>query len=203
MNDDNAFILLLLLVALILWFVFLGPKAREARAERKKRAAEEAARRAAELERLKGEREELLKKIRSAAPDFILRARLEFEREFRARGGEGFFGQEMSPLVCFGYRVGKTKGRTEAERHAILEYAVVADLDASLPFLPAEYRSDWGAPLSITRFNRIYSHLQNVADLREGRKNFNTAVSHWRADARWFHAHKRQLVEKFRVLAIH
>lgn len=202
MNDNTFLIILLLLAVLVFWFVFLGPRAREARAEREKRAAEEAARRAAELARLKGEREELLKKIRRAAPDFILRARLEFEREFRARGGAGFFGQEMSPLVCFGYRVGQTNGRTEAERHAILEYAVAADLDATLPFLPAQYRMEWGAPLSIKRFNRIYSHLQNMADLRDGRRNFDTAVSHWRADAQWFHAHQHHLVESFRVLGI-
>lgn len=197
MNDNLLLILLLLLVALIIWF-FLGPKAREARAERERRAAEEAERRAAELSRLKGDREDLLKKIRGKAPDFILRARIEFEREYRAGGGEGSFGQEMSPLVCFGYRVGKTNGRTETERHAILEYAMAADLDATLPFLPTHYRNEWGTPLSFTRFNRIYSHLGNMADLRDGRQNFETAVSHWRADAAWFHAHQRSLAERFR-----
>ncbi len=200
MNDSVLWIVLLLIAAIILWFLILLPKLKRARAERERRAAEEAERLAAERARLNAEREDVLKKIRGKAPDFILKARLEFEREYRAGGGEGFFGQEMSPLVGFGYRVGTTNGRTEAERRAILEYAVAADLDATLPFLPKPYRDEWGAPLSLTRFNRIYTHLNSMADLRDGRRNFEVAVSHWRADASWFHLHQIQLVEKFRAV---
>ena len=55
-------------------------------------------------------------------------------------------------------------------------------------------------PLSMTRFNRIYTHLKSMADLRDGRRNFEVAVSHWRADASWFHLHQIQLVEKFRAV---
>ena len=110
------------------------------------------------------------------------------------------FGQEMSPLVCFGYRVGKTKGRTEVERRAILEYAVAADYDTTLPFLPPSYRNDWGGPLSVARFNRIYQHLSNMADLRDNRRNFEVAVSHWRADASWFNMQQRPRVEKYRAI---
>ena len=110
------------------------------------------------------------------------------------------FGQEMSPLVCFGYRVGKTKGRTEVERRAILEYAVAADYDTTLSFLPASYRNDWGGPLSVARFNRIYQHLSNMADLRDNRRNFEVAVSHWRADASWFNMQQRPRVEKYRAI---
>ena len=183
MNDDAIWILLLLITAIVLWLLVFGPKVKEARAERERRAAAEAERRAAERARLEVEREVLLKKIRGNAPDFILRARLEFEREYRAGGGEGSFGQDESPLVCFGYRVGTTNGRTETERHSILEYAIVADLDTALPFLPKSYRDEWGVPLSITRFNRIYTHLNNLAGLRDGRHNYEVAVSQWRADA--------------------
>lgn len=200
MNDSVLWIVLLLIAVLILWFLVLLPKLKLARAERERRAAEEAARLAAQRARLNAELEDVLKKIRGKAPDFILKARLEFEREYRAGGGEGFFGQEMSPLVGFGYRVGTTNGRTEAERRVILEYAVAADLDATLPFLPKSYRDEWGAPLSLTRFNRIYTHLNSMADLRDGRRNFEVAVSHWRADASWFHLHLLQLVEKFRAV---
>jgi hypothetical protein len=96
--------------------------------------------------------------------------------------------------------VGKTNGRTETERRAILEYAVAAEYDAALPFLPTSYREDWGSPLSVTRFNRIYQHLNNMADLRDGRRNFEVAVSHWRADASWFQMQQRPRVEKFRGL---
>lgn len=200
MDDATLVILLLLGALLLLWLLVLGPKAKEAREERQRLDAEARARRGAERARLRDERDALLKSIRSSAPDFILKARLEFEREYRSKGGEGMFGQEMSPLVCFGYRVGKTAGRTETERRVILEYALAADYDATLPFLPASYREDWGSPLSVTRFNRIYQHLNNMADLRDGRRNFEVAVSHWRADASWFQLQQRPRVEKYRAL---
>ena len=200
MDDATLVILLLLGALLLLWLLVLGPKAKEARKERQRLDAEERARREAERARLRDERDALLKSIRAGAPDFILKARLEFEREYRSKDGEGMFGQEMSPLVCFGYRVGKTAGRTETERRAILEYALAADYDATLPFLPASYREDWGSPLSVTRFNRIYQHLINMADLRDGRRNFEVAVSHWRAGASWFQMQLRPRVEKYRAI---
>lgn len=200
MNDGSVLILLLLLAFALLWFFVWGPQASKVRAEKQRREAEERTKREAERSQLKAEREALLKSIRTDAPDFIMKARLEFEREYRSKGAEGMFGQEMSPLVCFGYRVGKTAGRTEAERRTILEYAIAADYETTLPFLPASYRSDWGAPLSVTRFNRIYQHLNNMADLRDGRRNFEVAVSHWRADASWFHGQQRPRVEKYRAI---
>jgi hypothetical protein len=198
--DDATLVILLLGALLLLWLFVLGPKAKETREERQRLDAEERARREAERARLRDERDALLNSIRAGAPDFILKARIEFEREYRSKGGEGMFGQEMSPLVCFGYRVGKTAGRTETERRVILEYALAADYDATLPFLPASYREDWGSSLSVTRFNRIYQHLNNMADLRDGRRNFEVAVSHWRADASWFQLQQRPRVEKYRAL---
>lgn len=200
MNDSSVLILFLLVVLALLWFFVWGPQASVAREERERREAEERARSEAERARLEVEREALLKSIRTGAPDFIMKARLEFEREYRSKGGEGMFGQEMSPLVCFGYRVGKTAGRTEDERRTILEYAIAADYNTTLPFLSASYRSDWGGPLSVTRFNRIYQHLNNMADLRDGRRNFEVAVSHWRNDASWFHSQQRPRVEKYRAI---
>lgn len=200
MNDDAILILFLLAAVALLCFFMLGPQAQKTRAERKRRDTEERERREAERAKLLEEREDLLNAIRSAAPGFILKARLEFEHEYRSKGGEGIFGQEMSPLVCFGYRVGKTKGRTEIERRAILEYAIAADYDTTLPFLPASYRNEWGTPLSVARFNRIYQHLNNMADLRDDRRNFELAVSHWRADALWFQTQQRPRVEKYRAV---
>ena len=200
MNDGSILILFLLVALALLWFFVWGPQATESRVEKERRDAEKRARREAERAKLLDERENLLKSIRRSAPDFILKARLEFQREYRSKGGEGMFGQEMSPLVCFGYRVGKTKGRTEVERRAILEYAVAADYDTTLPFLPASYRNDWGGPLSVARFDRIYQHLSNMADLRDNRRNFEVAVSHWRADASWFNMQQRPRVEKYRAI---
>lgn len=200
MKDDEILFLCLLAALALLWFFKLGAQAQKTRAERKRWDAEERERREAERAKLLQEREDLLKAIRIAAPGFILKARLEFERDYRSKGGEGIFGHEMSPLVCFGYRVGKTKGRTEVERRAILEYAIAADYDTTLPFLPASYRNEWGSPLSVARFNRIYQHLNNMADLRDDRQNFEVAVSHWRADALWFQTQQRPRVEKYRAV---
>ena len=200
MNDGSILILFLLVALALLWFFVWGPQATEARAAKERRDAEERAGREAERAKLLDERENLLRSIRTGAPDFILKARLEFQREYHSKGGEGMFGQEMSPLVCFGYRVGKTKGRTEVERRAILEYAVAADYDTTLPFLPPSYRNGWGGPLSVARFNRIYQHLSNMADLRDNRRNFEVAVSHWRADASWFNMQQRPRVEKYRAI---
>ena len=93
MNDGSVLLLFLLVALALLWFFVWGPQAKEARAERKHREAEERARREAECEAL-------LESIRPRVPDFILKAHLEFERKYRSKGGEGIFGQEMSPLVC-------------------------------------------------------------------------------------------------------
>ena len=166
MGYGGLLLLLLLVAILLLWMLVWGPKAKAAREERERLAAEARARREAELARLKAEREaelaklkaerdDLLKSIRTRAPDFILNARLDFEREYRASGGDGVFGQEMSPLVCFGYRVGKTNGRSETERRAILDYAIAADLDATLPFLPKSYRLEWGVPPQPQKYTTI------------------------------------------------
>ena len=48
MNDGALWILLLLIAAIILWFLVFLPKLKQARAERERRAAEEAERRAAD-----------------------------------------------------------------------------------------------------------------------------------------------------------
>jgi len=132
-----------------------------------------------------------------AAPGFILREAFDFEREYRSTGGDGFFGQEMSPLACFGYRVGRTRGRNNSERQAILKYAIVANFDSMLSFLPADYLSDWGSPLSLNRFNRIYHHLTSMADLRDGRCGYENAISDWRNDANWFKTDHKELVDRF------
>lgn len=94
MNDGPVPIPFLLVALALLWFFVWGARAKEARAERERRAAEaraergrreaeDRAKREAERSRLEAEREALLKSIRTGAPDFILKARLEFEREYR------------------------------------------------------------------------------------------------------------------------
>ena len=96
--------------------------------------------------------------------------------------------------------MGTTSGRTEIERQAILKYAIVADLDSMLSFLPPSYRNEWGRPLSVKRFNRICNHLKNMAALNDGRRNFQVAVSDWRNDANWFKTDHKELVYKYRMI---
>ena len=160
MENGTLLIVFLLIALFLIWFFVWEPQAREARAERKRLAEEERVRLEAKREKLKSERDDLLRSERLGAPGFIIRESLDFEREYRSKGGDGSYGQEMSPLTCFGYRVGKTNGRVKTERQAILRFAIIADLDTTLSFLPASYRKEWGSPLSTTRLNRIYNHLK-------------------------------------------
>jgi hypothetical protein len=196
MDGNGLIIILLIIVGIVLWIVFLSPQAQEKRAQRLRIEAEERerrlkleaelqAKREAEEKRLKKEREDYIKSVRKNQPNFILQARIEFERAYKASGGStSFFGQEKSPLACFGYVVGKTKGRKPAERKQIIEYTLCAEIP---DFFPKSYSMEWGTPLSATRFNKINSHITSMADLRANRRNFEVAVSDWRADAGWMH----------------
>ena len=131
-----------------------------------------------------------LDELKKNKPGYILQAQIEFEREYRAAGGSSsFFGQEKSPLACYGYAVGKTNGRPVAERRAIIEFTLSAELPS---IFPDSYRRDWGEPMSRHRMNKIISHLSSLADLRSGRKNFEVAVQHWRDDASWTHTTLRK-----------
>lgn len=190
-NNETLLIFAVLIAALIFWLTVLRPKAIAAEAARTE------ARRL-----LRAERDELLAKVRSAVPGFILKARNDFEQEYRSKGSVTFFGQEMSPLLCFGYRVGTARGRSEADRRAILTYCLAVDFDATLNFLPTDYLAEWGAPMSVQRFNRIYNHLTSRADIQDGRANLALAVRQWRDDASWFHDSKIADVQRFRALSI-
>jgi hypothetical protein len=194
MDGNGLIIILLIIVGIVLWIVFLSPQAQEKRTEILRLEAEERerqlkleaalqAKREAEEKRLKKERRNYIKSVRENQPNFILQARIEFERAYKASGGStSFFGQEKSPLACFGYVVGKTKGRKPAERKQIIEYTLCAEIP---DFFPKSYSMEWGTPLSIKRFNRINSHITSMADLRANRQSFETAVSEWRSDASW------------------
>jgi len=190
-DNENLLIFLFVIAALIFWLTVLRPRALAAEIQR-----------VDERKRLSAEREELIETIRSAVPGFILKARNDFEREYRSKGDINFFGQEMSPLLCFGYRVGKTNGRSEADRRAILTYCLTVDFDATLTFLPSSYLAEWGAPMTVQRFNRIYQHLTSRADIQDGRANLALAVQQWRDDASWFHDTKIADVQKFRFLGV-
>ena len=195
MDDNGLILILLIIVCLVIWFAFLSPQAQEKKAEQTRIEAELQTKREAEKNRLKKEREDYVKSVRENKPNFILQARIEFERAYKASGGgTSFVGQEKSPLACFGYVVGKTKGRKPAERKQIIEYTLCADIP---DFFPKSYSMEWGAPVSVNRFNRIHSHLTSMADLRASRPNFEAAVSDWRADADWMQTALADHVQKY------
>jgi hypothetical protein len=164
MDNQGPLILVLVLFIVIILLVAWMPRLKAMQSERERS-------RSAEMDRLQKERESHLNSIISGAPRFIHDERRDFELNYRASNGGKDFPNEMSPLVCFGYRVGKSKGRPEHERRSVLRYALAANLDTELSFLQARYRSEWGCPLSIKRFNRIYQHLIYLTELHAGKPN--------------------------------
>ena len=138
---------------------------------------------------------EYLTSIRINKPGYILKAQIEFERDYKSTENlSDFFGVDRSPLSCFGYVVGKTRGRSAEDRKDILEYSLCAQIP---DYFPKDYINDWGNPFTLKRYNKIISHLTALADLRENRKNLEVAVSHWRTDAAWFAKSFHEKVRKY------
>jgi hypothetical protein len=162
---------------------------------KKKKALKKKKKQAHEEKSSQDELNEYLTSIRINKPGYILKAQIEFERDFKSTENlSDFFGVDRSPLSCFGYVVGKTKGRTAEDRKNILEYALCAQIP---DYFPKNYINDWGDPFTLKRFNKIVSHLTALADLRENRKNLEVAVLHWRTDAEWFSKTFHKKVRKF------
>jgi uncharacterized protein YqgV (UPF0045/DUF77 family) len=203
MDHDIAKVIKLLLILLFLYWLFFLRKKKEpektdephpyvapkaeyvAQTDLKKETTSPGTYVETEFERKKRElvqkRDELINKV---PPYFIRDAMKDFERENKSKIEVGdFSGQEFSPLACFGYKVGKTNGRTEKARDEILKHTLYAKLP---DFFPNSYIQTWGIPASKQRFDRIISHLKMLADQRAGRKNFEVAVTHWKRDISWF-----------------
>ena len=162
---------------------------------KKKKALKKKKKQAHEEKSSQDELNEYLTSIRINKPGYILKAQIEFERDFKSTENlSDFFGVDRSPLSCFGYVVGKTKGRTAEDRKIILEYSLCAQIP---DFFPKNYINDWGDPFTLKRFNKIVSHLTALADLRENRKNLEVAVMHWRTDAEWFSRSFHKKIRKF------
>jgi hypothetical protein len=107
----------------------------------------------------------------------------------------GSFGNEISPLTCFGYRVGKTNGKQTDSRQQILRHTLFADIPNWI--FPTAYISGWGKPGSLKRFEKIIKHIKMLADQREGRKNYEVAVSEWQSDITWFKKRFSIQINKF------
>lgn len=104
--------------------------------------------------------------------------------KFRATNASDIkiFGIETSPLVCFGYRVGKTNGRTVRARRRILEYAVQGVIP---DFFDERYRNGWGAPSTRMRFVRIYKHINHEIHKHANQSQYQYALDDWETDLRW------------------
>ncbi len=203
--DNNFILLIIFILCIFFWINFFSPTAK---AKKEKRLQEEAKvkkhqlsienqkkkKKALEKRKKQNELNEYLSKIRINKPGFILKAQIEFERDYKStKNLSDFFGVDRSPLSCFGYVVGKTKGRSAKDRKIILEYSLCALIP---DYFPKNYRNDWGDPFTLKRFNKIISHLTALADLRENRKNLEVAVGHWRTDAEWFSKYFHEKVRK-------
>jgi len=198
MSDDSVLFFVIILIFAAIWWYLQHQKSEDGDNQN----GQSPSRRTAVSKVSKpntDQQDEYLDELKKNKPGYILQAQIEFEREYRAAGGSSsFFGQEKSPLACYGYAVGKINGRPVSERRAIIEFTLSAELPS---IFPDSYRRDWGAPMSAHRMNKIINHLSSLADLRSGRKNFEVAVQHWRDDASWTHTTLRKKLRQlgFRV----
>lgn len=123
-------------------------------------------------------------------PTHIKHALLEFEASYDA---SSFNGNEFSPLACYGYRVGLSKGRPANIRQEIIEYTWFAKLPDILPY---SYRIDWGEPGTYKRYAKILKHIKGLANQRRSRENQKYAVKDWDNDASWLVETHSKLADK-------
>ncbi len=185
MQDDDS--VLVLIVLAIVAALFLVPKIREANRKRQLERERLEAEREAERARFNAEKESLGQKLQEksqqAMPGYIKDAIREFMDKYGAEVRSGRFDENaISPLTYYGYRVGKARGRPEAERRKIMEFVLFKPLP---DIFPSSYRAKWGKPGSPERLLKICNHITMTADRRASRPNYEVAVSEWRSDANW------------------
>jgi len=103
---------------------------------------------------------------------------------------------DFSPLVCFGYRVGKTNGKPEKIRREIVYFTWYAEIP---DVIPHRYAEKWGRPGTYKRFKKIHSHLVMLGNQRANRIGFEVAVDHWHADAGWFYSNFSGLARRYKA----
>lgn len=186
--DDFNWIWIVVAVVVVLWLRSKFQEAAQKREEERQRREQERRRREEEQRRLRAEVDAERQKIldRPIPPD-ILRDMREFERG-------NFAGEDRSPLAYVGYKVGKTHGLPERDRHERLDvcFRIPIPNDVSPKY------SSWGAPLSSTRFSSMINHLSMLADQRRTRKNYRFAVADWDNDRTWFSERHKDFVGRIR-----
>lgn len=99
------------------------------------------------------------------------------------RAGEFDIRVDESPLALMGYRVGKTNGKPEPERRAIL----ASLFEGYVPNqFDAEYFVGWGGPNTKRRFERMTGHLKMLIKQADGRAAMAQARAEWESDLAWF-----------------
>ena len=102
------------------------------------------------------------------------------------KGRTRYRQNEVSILKRYGYRVSRRDYISPWLRQQILLYALIADIDADLPFVDESYRKQWGPPLSMARYSRIRRHLLGLMKDRHQRYRHEWALSQWALDEEWF-----------------
>ncbi|MCV2893340.1 hypothetical protein [Lentibacter sp. XHP0401] len=191
------------LIALAIWFFFY----RETEEQKEQKRLEQE-RRTKELERLtkeRAEQEELDRQHREAQrlererkkadaekefdslvskgmPNSVAKAHRDYKSENPLPRGQSWYGEDVSPLTFYGYRVGKTRGLRQSERREIIRYVMRARLTDPLA---KTYQTSWGRPLTRQRRNAIIHHIDKLAAQRGTRIGYEVAVAEWTADGEW------------------
>ena len=175
-------IALIILAIFLIWHFFFG---RETEQQKQKRIENERRKEEARLERERQRAEkqkEFERLVSQGMPGPVARAHREFKAENPLPKGQIWYGEDVSPLTYYGYRVGKTRGLTLNERHEVIRYVMRARLTDPLA---KSYQVSWGRPLSLHRRQAIRGHIEKLAAQRETRPNYEVAVADWRADSAW------------------
>lgn len=172
-------IILLLILLLVIFFQ------RETEEQRRKRLEEEKRREEERLERERKEadaRKEFDQFVSQGMPASVAKGHSGFRSENPLQIGQTWYGEDVSPLTYYGYRVGKTRGLRKSERCEIIYYVMRVRLTDPLAL---SYQSSWGAPLSSRRRQAIISHINKLAAQRSSRRGYEVAVAEWSEDSKW------------------
>ena len=195
MSDDDFvfFLIMIQIVSLYLYFRFDKKKKEREQRERREHYARIAKKKRDEEQRkhLSPMRQSELDK---PLPQHMRSALSQITAEASANSTR-FKWHELSPLACFGYRVGKTNGLPEKTRREIIYYTWYAKIPG---IIPTEYAAQWGMPGTYKRYSKICSHLTMLAEQRQGRPNFEVAIKHWKADLNWFTGKHAELAANYR-----
>ncbi|OAN77248.1 hypothetical protein A8B81_15775 [Sulfitobacter pontiacus] len=197
MNDDPSLFLFLLFAALVIWFLFFRETAAQKQARKEEEERRERERQRFEEERRKtreAAKKEFDSLVSPGMPAGVQRSHREFLAGSSLPRGQQWYGEDVSPLTYYGYRVGKTRGLRETERYEVIRYVLRARLGDPLA---KGYQRSWGRPLSRQRRSAICGHLDKLAAQRASRRNYEIAVAHWEADSAWTRRHQDDEISKF------